>query len=76
MLHLIEAAGAVVAALLAWWRVDVEVNPYKPCPRCGGTGRGPGSRKKAFNVCKNHQVRAVRFAARGAAARHDRRKGL
>jgi hypothetical protein len=67
---------AIVAAVaFAWWRINVEINPYAPCRRCKGSGLGRFSRKSAFNLCKHGKQRTRAFA-KGAAARHDRRKGL
>lgn len=64
-----------LAGLFVAWRIDVEIRPYAPCRRCGGSGRGRFSTKSAFNVCR-HGQRRTRAFARGAAARHDRRRGL
>ena len=69
------AAVAAVVAVVAfgWWRIRVEINPYAPCRRCKGSGRGRFSTKRAFNVCK-HGQRRTRVFAKAAAARHDRRR--
>ena len=68
------AAGAVVLAVVgsAAWRIDLEINPFKPCPRCKGSGHGRFSRKGAFNLCLHRQ--RPRAFAKGAAARHDARR--
>jgi hypothetical protein len=65
----------LAAGAWTWWRVDVEINPYAPCLSCKGSGRGRFSRSSAFNECR-HGRRRIRAFAKGAAARHDRRRGL
>jgi hypothetical protein len=71
----LAAAAVVLAAVaFAWWRIDIEINPFRPCPRCKGSGHGRFSRKGAFNICKHRQ--RPRAFAKGAAARHDARRGL
>lgn len=69
------AVAAVLLAVLGlvWWRIDVEINPIRPCPRCNGSGRGRFSRPGAYNVCKHGRERPRAFA-KGAAARHNRRR--
>lgn len=66
----------VPVVLVAAWRIDVNLNPFKPCSRCGGSGRGRFSRRGAFGLCMHGPERKPRVFARRAAARQLRRKGL
>ncbi|TDC41112.1 hypothetical protein E1281_37695, partial [Actinomadura sp. KC345] len=36
---------------LALWAVSVYVHPFRPCRRCGGAGRKPGSTRRRFGPC-------------------------
>ncbi|MFC4906606.1 hypothetical protein [Actinomadura gamaensis] len=38
-------------AALALWAVSVYVYPFRPCRRCSGTGRKPGSNRRRFGPC-------------------------
>lgn len=42
-------AGAYAGSLYLW--------PFRPCMRCKGTGRNPGSNKKRFGQCRRCQGR-------------------
>jgi DnaJ-class molecular chaperone len=42
---LLGLAAAVV------WAVSVYVYPFRPCGRCGGTGRKPSSTRRRFGLC-------------------------
>lgn len=64
---------AIAVALIGAWRVDVELHPFAPCRKCKGTGTNLGSRRGAYGLCP-HGPRRVRFAAKGAAARHLARR--
>jgi hypothetical protein len=44
ILIILLAIGGLVASLYFW--------PFRPCLRCGGTGRNKGSTKKRFGECK------------------------
>ncbi len=59
--------GVLLAALalLAAWIVSRLFWPYKPCPRCDGTGRNAGSNKRRHGDCKRckHTGRIRRFGA-------------
>jgi hypothetical protein len=46
--------GALLAALalFAAWVVSRLFWPYKPCPRCDGTGRNPGSNERRHGDCR------------------------
>ncbi|WP_192808649.1 hypothetical protein [Actinomadura montaniterrae] len=33
------------------WAVSVYTYPFRPCRRCGGTGRKPGSTRRRFGPC-------------------------
>jgi hypothetical protein len=65
----------------AWWVVSRWAWPWRPCPRCKGSGRNRGSDKRRHGDCKrcggSHRVR--RFGARAvhqaiAGVRHYRRE--
>lgn len=47
-------AGLLLAALGLFiaWVVSRWFWPYKPCPKCDGTGRNPGSNEKRHGDCK------------------------
>lgn len=62
------------AALVAAWRIDVNLNPFRPCQRCGGSGRGRFSRRAAYGLCR-HGSQEIRFTGRRAADRQRRRQG-
>jgi DnaJ-class molecular chaperone len=40
----VAAAAAYTVSLYAW--------PFRPCLRCGGTGRNKGSTRKRFGTCR------------------------
>ena len=41
-----------VLALAAWWFVSRWRWPYRPCPRCQGSGRNRGSNRRRHGDCK------------------------
>lgn len=41
-----------LAALFIWWAVSRLFWPYRPCPRCDGTGRNPGSNERRHGDCR------------------------
>jgi hypothetical protein len=62
---------ALIAVITAiWWVASRWWWPYKPCPKCKGTGRNRGSSKKRHGDCKkcggSHRVRRI-----GARAVHQ-----
>ncbi|WP_051468412.1 hypothetical protein [Actinomadura oligospora] len=44
-LTLLTMAAAVI------WAVSVYTYPFRPCRRCSGTGRKPGSNRRRFGPC-------------------------
>ena len=46
--------GALLAApgLAVVWLASRWLWPYKPCPKCDGTGRNPGSNTKRHGDCR------------------------
>ncbi len=71
--HMPPIVWAIAVVLFIGWRIDIELRPFRPCPQCGGSGRSRGSRPGAFGICP-HPDRGVRFTARKAAQRHQRRR--
>lgn len=59
--------GLLLAALALFiaWAVSRLLWPYKPCPRCDGTGRNAGSNEKRHGDCKRCKgtSRVRRFGA-------------
>ena len=43
-LLILAAAAAYAGSLYVW--------PFRPCPRCKGTGRNRGSNRKRYGACK------------------------
>jgi hypothetical protein len=43
----LAAATCYLASLYAW--------PFRPCSRCGGTGRNRGSNKRRYGTCKGRR---------------------
>jgi DnaJ-class molecular chaperone len=41
----------LIMGALAAWAVSVYVYPFRPCGRCGGTGRKKGSSRRRFDLC-------------------------
>lgn len=64
------------AAVIVAWRIDVNLNPFRPCRRCGGSGKGRFSRERAHGLCMHGPERVPRVGARRAAARQRRRRGM
>jgi hypothetical protein len=62
------------AALFAAWRADINLNPFRPCPRCKGSDRGRFSRARAYGRCAHGPRERVRFTGGLAAARQERRR--
>jgi len=46
--------GVLLIALgaFACWAISVYVYPFRPCGRCGGTGRKKGSTRRRFDLCR------------------------
>jgi len=59
----------IVLAGFACWAISVYVFPFRPCGRCGGTGRKAGSTRRRFDLCRrcNGTGRVQRL---GSAAAH------
>ncbi len=74
IVHAPPIVWVLAAGGLGWWRLHVEFHPFRRCSQCKGTGWNRGSTKDAYGLCK-HGPRETRFAAKGAAARHLRRRG-
>lgn len=50
--HRLGGLLLAAAALAIVWAVSRLLWPYRPCPRCRGTGRNPGSNKRRHGDCK------------------------
>lgn len=66
---LLVIAGGIVAGLLIYWRVDLELHPFAPCWKCRGRNTNRGSRRGAYGLC-THGPRRVRLTGKKAAERH------
>jgi ribosomal protein S14 len=42
----------IAMAAFACWAVSAYVYPFRPCGRCGGTGRKKGSTRRRFDLCR------------------------
>jgi hypothetical protein len=60
------AALLIILILLAAWAGSLYLWPFRPCLRCGGTGRNKGSTGKRFGLCKacGGSGRRQRFGSR------------
>lgn len=67
---MIPVAQTLLIALtgFACWAVSVYVYPFRPCGRCGGTGRKKGSTRRRFDLCRrcDGTGRVQRFGSRAA----------
>ena len=47
--------GVLLIALIAFacWAISVYLYPFRPCGRCGGTGRKKGSTRRRFDLCRH-----------------------
>jgi hypothetical protein len=45
-------AIVAIVAYMYYWRFDVRRHPYRPCPRCGGKRRNPGSTARRIGMCR------------------------
>jgi len=41
----------LILAAAAWWLISRYFWPFRPCPRCKGSGTNPGSNSKRHGPC-------------------------
>ena len=42
----------IALGAFACWAISVYLYPFRPCGRCGGTGRKKGSTRRRFDLCR------------------------